>query len=363
MSNFRQDLVAHPPFAQMPDEDVDYFLTHSVQRYFAPGEHIIGPADGVVPSLLFIRKGAVTGTHGLADQLGAFEYDAGDLFPASAAFAGRAVTATYRACEDTFLLAFPVHDMHQLAQRCVPFAEHLTQRTTNFLSLSRKALQEAFAAHAMTQQTLDSPLAQLITKSPVSCATQTPLRKALETMHQARIGSMLVVDAAGQPLGILTRHDILSRVTLPGVALDTAIENVMVHPVLSLTSEHTAQDAALLMSRHGIRHVPVTRNGAAVGMVSERDLFAMQRQSLKGVSTELRCARDLSELQAASKGIHRLIRSLLGQGVQARQLTTMISHLNDVLTERLLHIQADAHGIDMNRLCWFCIVYVLSVVY
>lgn len=355
MSNFRQELLAYPPFAQMPDEDVDFFLAHCSQRYFAPNEHVIGPSDGPVASLFFIRKGAVTGTRGLADQLGAFEYDAGDLFPVSAAFAGRAVTATYRACEDTFLLALPQHDMHQLAQRCVPFAEYLTQRATNFLNLSRKALQEAFAAQAMTQQTLDSPLAQLITKPPVSCAAHTPLREALETMHRARIGSMLVVDAAGHPLGILTRYDILSRVTLPGVALDTAIEHVMVHPVHTLTAEHTAQDAALLMSRRGIRHVPVTRNGAAAGMVSERDLFAMQRQSLKGVSTELRCARDLGELQVASKGIRRLTRSLLGQGVQARQLTTMISHLNDVLTERLLHIQADAHGIDLTRLCWLCL--------
>jgi CBS domain-containing protein len=355
MNIFRQELLAYPPFAQMRDEDVNYFLAHCSQRYFAPGEHVIGPADGPVTSLFFIRKGAVTGIRGLADQLGAFEYDAGDLFPASAAFAGRAVTASYRACEDTFLLALPVNDMHQLAQHCVPFAEHLTQRTTNFLSLSRKALQEAFAAHAMTQQTLDSPLAQLITKPPISCATQTPLREALETMHQARIGSMLVVDTAGHPLGILTRHDILSRVTLPGVALDTPIEHVMVQPVLTLTSEHTAQDAVLLMSRHGIRHVAVTRNGAAAGMVSERDLFAMQRQTLNGVSTELRCARDLGELQVASKGIRRLTRSLLGQGVQARQLTTMISHLNDVLTERLLHIQAEAHGIDLNRLCWLCL--------
>lgn len=355
MNNFRQELVAHPPFAQMGDEDVEYFLSHCTQVYFAPDEPVIGPADGPVKSLFFIRKGAVTGTRGLADQLGAFEYDTGDLFPVSAAFAGRAVTATYRACEDTFFLALPVPEMHQLAQRCAPFADHLTQRATSFLTLSRKALQEAFANHAMTQQTLDSALSTLITRPPVSCAAHTPLRDALQTMHGARIGSMLVVDTAGLPLGILTRHDILSRITLPGVPLESPIEHVMVHPVLTLTAEHTAQDAALLMSRHGIRHVPVTRNGAAVGMVSERDLFAMQRKSLKGVSTELRCARDVGELQVAAKGIRRLTRSLLGQGVQARQLTTMISHLNDVLTERLLHLQAEVHGIDLKRLCWLCL--------
>ena len=107
LSNFRQELLPFPPFAQMQAPEIDYFLAHCKQLYFAPDEAVIGPADGPVKTLYFIRKGAVTGTRGLADQMGAFEYDAGDLFPVSAAFAGRAVTASYRACEDTFLLALP----------------------------------------------------------------------------------------------------------------------------------------------------------------------------------------------------------------------------------------------------------------
>ncbi|QTN30173.1 CBS domain-containing protein [Rhodoferax sp. AJA081-3] len=355
LGNFRQELLPYPPFAQMVEADMDYFLTHCSQQYFAPDEQVLGPADGPVKTLFFIRKGAVTGTRGLAEQMGAFEYDAGDLFPVSAAFAGRAVTASYRACADTFLLALPAAEMHLLAQRSAAFAEYLTQRATKFLTLSRKALQEAYASHAMTQQTLESPLGALVTKQPVTCSADTPLRLALETMHQSRIGSMLVVDGLGQPVGILTRYDILGKITLAGVPLDTPISSVMVHPVLALTAEHTAQDAALLMSRHGIRHVPVTRDGVAVGMVSERDLFAMQRQSLKSVSTELRAAQNLDALQAAAQGIRRLARSLLGQGVQARQLTAMISHLNDVLTERLLNLKAAEFGVDLKRLCWLCL--------
>jgi len=111
----------------------------------------------------------------------------------------------------------------------------------------------------------------------------------------------------------------------------------------------------LLMSRHGMRHVPITRNGAAVGMVSERDLFTMQQQSLKSVSSSLRAATDTATLIQAGEGIRRLARSLLGQGVQARQLTAMISHLNDVLTEKLLALKAAEHGIDMRRLCWLAL--------
>lgn len=355
LSNFRQELLPFPPFAQMRVTELDYFLAHCVQLYFAPDETVIGPADGPVKTLYFIRKGAVTGTRGLAEQMGAFEYDAGDLFPVSAAFAGRAVTATYRACADTFLLALPVSEVHELAKHSVAFAEYLTQRTANFLTLSRKAVQEAYAAHAITEQTLETPLGSLINKQPITCTADTPLKTALEVMHQSRIGSMLAVDALGQPLGILTRYDILGKITLAKVPLDWPISHVMVQPVLTLTAEHTAQDAALLMSRHGIRHVPVTREGVAIGMVSERDLFAMQRQSLKSVSTELRSAKNLDALKTAALGIRRLARSLLGQGVQARQLTTMISHLNDVLTERLLNIQAETFGVDLQRLCWLCL--------
>jgi len=166
------------------------------------------------------------------------------------------------------------------------------------------------------------------------------------------VGSILVANPGGEPMGILTRYDVLGRITLAQVPLEDPISRVMVHPVLSLRSDHTAQDAALLMSRHGIRHVPVTHGGATIGMVSERDLFAMQRQSLKSVSTALRSARDVASLQASAQDIRRLARSLLAQGVQARQLTAMISRLNDVLTERLLEIKAAEFGIDLNRLCW-----------
>ena len=103
-------------------------------------------------------------------------------------------------------------------------------------------------------------------------------------------------------------------------------------PVHVLETSATLQDAALLMSRHGVRHVPVCERGALVDIVSERDLFALQRLSLKGLSTRIRAASDLPTLQRAAQDIRRFARNLLGQGVQARQLTELISHLNDVLT-------------------------------
>ncbi|MDP3169701.1 MAG: DUF294 nucleotidyltransferase-like domain-containing protein, partial [Polaromonas sp.] len=349
-------LMRHPPFAQMLAGDVDFFLNHSRENYYAPEELLISPDSGVVENLFFIRKGAVIGERGLAELSGgAFHYEPGELFPVSAAVAQRAVTASYKAVADTFVLALPLEAMHALAVRSPPFADFLNRRILKFLDLSRRALQVAYASQALAEQSLETALGDVARQAPVSCPPDTPLREALAQMHQLRIGSMLVTDAQQRPLGILTRYDILGKVTLPELSLDTAIAEVMVQPVLSLSHEHTALDAALLMSKHGIRHVPVTRGGVAVGVVSERDLFAMQRLSLKQVSTSIRSAADVDTLKMVAQDIRRFAHSLLGQGVHARQLTALISHLNDVLTARLLEIKAEERGIELSRMCWLAL--------
>ena len=356
LANLRQELVRSPPFAQMDAAALDDFLTQTQQRYYAPGDLLVEPASGVVTEIFYIRQGAVTGVRGMAELSGgAFQYEAGDLFPVSAAVAQRAVTASYRAVQDTFVLVLPVDAMRALAERSAAFADFLNGRVLKFLELSRRALQVAYSSQALAEQSLETPLGQLARTAPVTCGPDAPLREVLQTMHGKRIGSMLVTDAQGHPLGILTRYDVLGRVALAQVPLDAPVSQVMVQPVYCLTVEHTAQDAALLMSTHGIRHVPVTRGGVAVGMVSERDLFAMQRLSLKQVSTSIRAAPDVDTLKLVAQDIRRFARSLLGQGVQARQLTALISHLNDVLTQRLLEILAEQHGIELQRLCWLAL--------
>jgi CBS domain-containing protein len=269
--------------------------------------------------------------------------------------AGRAVTATYEATADTFVLALPTQHMQTLAQHSVAFADFLNRRVLKFLDLSRQALQVAYSSQTLAEQSLETPLGELARRTPVTCRPETPLREALTEMHQRRVGSMLITGERGEALGILSRDDILGRVTLQAVPLETPIRDVMVHPVHTLTHEHTAEDAALMMSRLTIRHVPITRDGVVVGIVSERDLFAMQRLSLKHVSNAIRLAQDVDTLKLVAQDIRRFARSLLSQGVQARQLTALISHLNDVLTERLLEIKAAQHGVDLAPLCWLAL--------
>ncbi|MBL0919481.1 MAG: CBS domain-containing protein [Hydrogenophaga sp.] len=356
LANLSTELQRHPPFNEMDPAHVAAFVAASRQAYYAPGETVVAPGHGPVRELFFIRRGAVTGKRGLSDVSGgAFQYEAGDLFPISAVLAQRAPTTQYHATEDTFVLVIGAEAMRALAQQSPVFGDFLNRRILKFLDLSRAALQVAYSSQALAEQSLETPLGELGHKTPVTCAPETPLRDVLTRMHEQRIGSMLVVDARGAPLGILTRSDVLGRVALPQAALDTPVSQVMVSPVHSLPHDATAQDAALAMSAHGIRHVPVTRDGRVVGIVSERDLFALQRLSLKQVSSGIRHAASVDALRVVAHDIRRFARTLLGQGVQARQLTALISHLNDALTQRLLELTAQRHGIDLSLCCWLAL--------
>ncbi len=211
------------------------------------------------------------------------------------------------------------------------------------------------ASRTLDQQSLEARLGELPGKTPIGVPPDTPLAAALATMRHHRVGSLLVLDAHGTPAGILTRYDVIDRITLPQLPLSTPISQVMSAPVYTLTARHTVHDAALLMSRKGIRHVPVMEGSQVVSLVSERDVFALQRMSLRQISSGMRGASDLPTLVEAANEIRRFAQDLLVHGVGARQLTQLISHLNDVLTERLVHLIAGESGVDMERACWLAL--------
>ena len=351
LANLRIELMRKPPFLGMQAAHVEALVRGSEQMYYAPGETIVGPEHGSVRHLYCIRSGSVT-HRPPQGQGGDFEFEGGDLFPLGAMMSARAVAGSYVARLDTFCLRIDSAVVHEIAARSAPFADFLNRSILTLLEASQRMLREGQAAQALAEQSLETPLGELLRGPVVSVQPGTTIGEVLETMHRRRLGSMPVVDEAGRVAGILTRYDVLGRIALAQLPLATPIEEVMTHPVRTLAAGDSALDAALLMSQHGIRHVPVTQGERLVGIVSERDLFAIQRLSLKDLGTAIRSARDLATLRQAGADIRDLAGALLSQGVQARQLTRLISRLNDALVVRLLELVAAAHELDLRQACW-----------
>jgi CBS domain-containing protein len=96
----------------------------------------------------------------------------------------------------------------------------------------------------------------------------------------------------------------------------------------------------------------VDGGGKVAGVVSERDLFSLQRLSVRGLASAVRRAGDIPTLVQCAADIRALSHALVAQGVAAGQLTRMISSLNDQLTARILDLTAEGFDISGVALCW-----------
>jgi len=109
------------------------------------------------------------------------------------------------------------------------------------------------------------------------------------------------------------------------------------------------------MAEKGIRQIVVVDGGRVQGVVNERDLFALQRVSMRQVIEVLRGAESLEDLARAAEDIRGLTRNLLAQGVGAEPLTRTIASLNDGLTRRAIDLCAAHHDLAGIDWCWLAL--------
>lgn len=355
-SNTAAFLKKHAPFNKMKADALQFFAERAKSVFFPAGEEIVGPESGNVRYFYLIESGKVQARQ--AGEVAVTEYSilslgAGESFPIGAVTAGRPSTNLYTAIDDTFCYLLPAEDYRVLMQTSPEFNLFCTQYIASLLDQSRRQLQIQFAQRASEQQTLNSPLAGIGSRSPVTVTPDTPVRSALEIMSSAKVGSLVIAGEDRKPVGIFTRSDLLDRVVLARLPETAPIGEAMSATPLMLEEHATAYDAMLAMATHNIRHVLVTdAEGKLTGVVSERDLFALQRVGLRQIRQTIDSADNIAALQHAAGDVRQLAFNMLAQGIGAEQLTQFISALNDALTRRILELNLEQHSFDGIEWAW-----------
>lgn len=86
------------------------------------------------------------------------------------------------------------------------------------------------------------------------------------------IGSAVVVDDAGDPVGIVTESDVMEQVAAEADVTAVEVGSFMTTPLITVTSTEDIHAAAALMKDHSIRRLPVADDGDLVGMLTTTDL-------------------------------------------------------------------------------------------
>ncbi len=352
LDDIRAFIAAYPPFDALDAEDLDWLLPRLTRRPVTAGEVLAGPAVGAATCMVVVLQASVRVVEqggGAADEGSVLS--AGECFPIGALIGRRAPGKTYIAAEAGEVLCLPIDEFHALLERSAVFARFCNHYLSSLVRQSQLQLQAHFSRRMGEQQSLETELRSLIKRTPVTAPTDAPLRSVLETMGRERIGSVLIVDADGAPAGIFTQSDVLRRVVLGGAAQDGPIVDAMTPAPATIAESASAYDAMLLMASRAIRHlVLVDGLGRATGVISERDLFALQRLSMSALRSAIEAAADTDALRRALGDVRQCAFNMVAQGVGAEQLTRFISAQNDAVTERVLELNLARH--DLTGIEW-----------
>ena len=344
-------LRAHEPFARMARQDLTFLAAQARLAYFPAGSVVVDPASGASCPLHVVQRGHVrsidSSAPGTSTVLGP-----GESFPLAPVARELAGEQSFVAVDDVFCYQVSVADCEALREASVPFADFWAQSLKTLVRQSLGQVHRQFSQRAADQQTLLQPVRALLRRAPVTCESGTPLRAALARMSDAAVGTIAIVDPERRPLGIFTLTDLLDRVVLPGVDLAAPVATVMTPSPGAVDEEITAQEALAVMAEKGYHQLVITQRGALLGVISERDLFALQRVSMQHVMEGVRGARDVAALERAAADIETLTDNLIAQGAAAESLTHTITSLNDALTVRLFELLKPSHELAGADWCW-----------
>lgn len=272
-------LRRHAPFDRMASPHLEFLAKYLRLGFYPKDEVVTETARGMARTLYIIKQGRVRGEleSGRTPTEGeVWELEAGEAFPIGAMLARRPVMLKHRAVEDTFCFELDREGFDKLLSLSTVFYDFCTRRLANLLTEALRGMQVDLATQS-NDACFNAPLGHLVRRAPVTCTAETSIGEAVGRMHAERVGSIVIVDAAGAPAGIFTLHDLLGRVATQNLALEKPIATVMTRSPMAVSPHAPTYEAMILMTRHHIGHLCLVEDGRLRGVLSERDVFSLQR--------------------------------------------------------------------------------------
>ena len=126
-------------------------------------------------------------------------------------------------------------------------------------------------------------------RAVTTAAVGDSVRTAAQLLASNRIGAVVVIDAVGKVVGILSERDIIRELAEQGpVCLDTSIAGVMTRAVVTCDEADTLDQLMALMTARRFRHLPVVTKGQLAGIISIGDVVKRHIADVEMEATAMR---------------------------------------------------------------------------
>jgi CBS domain-containing protein len=113
---------------------------------------------------------------------------------------------------------------------------------------------------------------EIMTNTVVTAPPEAPAHAIAKLMRDHNVGSVVLTDESGRPVGMVTDRDLTVDVLAEGADPKTRAEACATTPVVTGDHDMELEEAAALMVGHRIRRLPVMDGDALVGIVTLDDI-------------------------------------------------------------------------------------------
>jgi CBS domain-containing protein len=115
-------------------------------------------------------------------------------------------------------------------------------------------------------------VAELMNRDVLAVDPTASIGEAAEKMIEGGVGAVVVMEDGVRLTGIITERDLLRAVAQRARAAEARVRQWMTESVITIEPDTPIQDAAQMMFERNFRHLPVSKDGRLLGIVSLRRL-------------------------------------------------------------------------------------------
>jgi CBS domain-containing protein len=312
-----------PPFDALPQPAFDEAAKALEIVFFPAGTRLLTSGGAPFEHLYVIRKGAVRLERD-AQTLQVLEE--GEVFGFTSLIS-RNATLDVQVEEDLLAYRLPRPQFEALLAHA-PFAGHfasgLAERLRNSLERSQVV---------SFQPDLAVPVSSLLRGPAVRVPPTATVGEAARVMADESVSSVLV---DSDPPGIITDRDFRRRVLAAGKGPETPVLEVASTPLKSVVADCPVYEAWRILLEAGVHHLPVTRNGDIVGVLSATDLLKTTASGPVAVMKRVERLGDRAALPGYSTKVAEMASVLFNGGLEPTVIGGFVARLNDTLLNRIL---------------------------
>jgi CBS domain-containing protein len=195
-------------------------------------------------------------------------------------------------------------------------------------------------------------LSDMAEKKVITASKDITIKEAAEIMSRHKISSLVLLDSDGLPEGIVTDRDLRDKVVSKGRDVIDKISTIMSVTLIKSESSDYCFEALLKMIRYKIHHLLVVSKGDLKGIITNHDLMMFQGTSPLSIAREIENQKSIDGLVPVSRKINRTINILIKEEAKSRNITRIITEINDRLLKKILEITTNRLGNPPVSYCW-----------